>query len=133
MCSERTDSAVLLFFLFYLVLYCRLVLCSFPKVGYTDLATHIHVHTQCHLRPSEKITDFIFLSLFIFKKSFLAVLGLCFCTGAFSGCGVWASHCSSFSYCGAHALVTWTSVVAACGFSSYGSWALELRLSRRGS
>ena len=44
------------------------MLCSFPKVEYTDLAIHIHVHIQCHLRPSEKIIDF--LSLFLKKKNY---------------------------------------------------------------
>ena len=37
-----------------------------------------------------------------------------------------------FSRCRAQALVTLASVVAACGFGSCGSWALELRLSSCG-
>ena len=31
----------------------------------------------------------------------------------FSSCGAWASHCGGFSYCGAHALGTWVSLVVA--------------------
>ena len=38
-------------------------------------------------------------------------------------CGAWASHCGSFSCCGAQALGTWASVVAACGLSSCGTQA----------
>ena len=64
-----------------------------------------------------------FIYLFIYL--FLAVLGLCCCVRAF--------HCGSFSCCGARALGTWASVVVACGLSSCGSRALELRLSSCGA
>ena len=47
-------------------------------------------------------------------------------------CGARASHCGGFSCCGARALGVWVSVVAACGLSSCGSWALERRLSSCG-
>ena len=36
--------------------------------------------------------------------SFLPSLGLRCCWGLFSSCDVWASHCTSFSCCGARAL-----------------------------
>ena len=49
--------------------------------------------------------------------------------GATLRCGVRASHCSSFSFCGARALGARASVVAACRLSSCGSRALECRLS----
>ena len=52
-----------------------------------------------------------FLKLII--HLFLAVLGPHCRTWAFSSCGVWASHCSGFSCCGAEARGEWASVVAA--------------------
>ena len=49
---------------------------------------------------------------------FLAVLGLRFHTWTFSSCGVWASHCSGFSCCGARARDAWVqSAVVAHGLS----------------
>ena len=74
---------------------------------------------------------FIYFILFIYL--FLALLGLCCCTRAFSSCGAWASHCGGFSCCGAQALGAWASVVAARGLSSCGSRALERRLSSCGA
>ena len=65
--------------------------------------------------------------------------------GATLRCGVWASHCSGFSCCGAQAIGTWASVVVAHGLysagsevvahglSSFGSRALERRLSSCGA
>ena len=53
----------------------------------------------------------------------LAALGLRCCVLAFSSCGVRASHCGGFSYCGARALGAWASVVVARGLSSCGTWA----------
>ena len=44
------------------------------------------------------------------------MLGLCFCVGFFSNCGVQASHCNGVSCCGAWAL-------GCSGFSSCGMWA----------
>ena len=44
-------------------------------------------------------------------------------------CGVRASHCGGFSCCGARAVGTQASVVAALGLSSCGSRVLEHRLS----
>ena len=63
-----------------------------------------------------------------FKILFLAALGLCCCTKAFSGCGEWelfsscdaqASPCSGFSWCKPQ-------VFGQAGFSSCGSQVLEL-------
>ena len=81
--------------------------------------------------------------LFFFFFKFLAALGLCFCTQAFSSCGeragaalhcgVQAYHCGDFSCCGARALDTRASVVVALKLSSCGSWALEHRLSSCGA
>ena len=53
--------------------------------------------------------------------------------GATLHCGAWASHCGGFSCCGAPALGTRASVVAAHGLSSCGSQALECRLSSCGA
>ena len=60
-------------------------------------------------------------------------LSLVASSGAALHCGVWASHCSGFSCCGARTLGAQASVVAACGFSSCGSRALERRLSSCGA
>ena len=58
---------------------------------------------------------------------FLAVLGLCCCSGFFSSCGEWgllsscgarASHCAGFSHCRAQAPGTWTSAAVAHGLNS---------------
>ena len=53
--------------------------------------------------------------------------------GAALPCGAQASHCGSFSCCGAQALGAWASVVVARRLSGCGSWALECRLSSYGS
>ena len=85
-----------------------------------------------------------FCSFNLFKKItyFLAVLGLHCCTQAFSSCrergllsscGAWASHRGGFSCCGAQALDTQASVVAAQGLISCGVPALERGLSSRGA
>ena len=53
--------------------------------------------------------------------------GLCLAVvsgGYFLRCGAWASHCGGFSCCGARALGTQDSVVAAQGLSSCGTRAL---------
>ena len=66
-----------------------------------------------------------FFNLFIYL--YLVAVGLCCCTWAFSSCSKWGllssciaqvSHCCGFS-CGAQALGTWTSVIAACRLSSW--------------
>ena len=62
----------------------------------------------------------------------MAVPGLCCCVQAFSSydgqgllsSGAQASHCSGLSCCEAQAVGAQTSLVAACGLSSCGSWAL---------
>ena len=75
---------------------------------------------------------FLFINLFILFYLFLAVLGLCCCTQAFSSCGeqgatlrcgARASHCSGFSCCRAWALGMGASVVVARGLSSCGAQA----------
>ena len=53
--------------------------------------------------------------------------------GATLHCGAWASHCGGFSCCRAQALGTQASVVVAHGLSSFGSRALEQRLSSCGT
>ena len=56
---------------------------------------------------------------FLFKMYlFLAMLGLCCCTQAFSSCGVGVSHWGGFSCCRAQALGTRVSVVAALRLST---------------
>ena len=78
------------------------------------------------------VFNFIYLSIYLF----LAVLGLCCCTQAFSSCGepgatlccgALTSHCGGFACCGARALGAWASVVVAHGLSSCGTWAQLLR------
>ena len=67
---------------------------------------------------------------FFFFNLFLAALGLCCCTQAFSlvaakgatlRCSVRASHCGGLSCCRAQALGAWASVVVACRLSSCGA------------
>ena len=69
---------------------------------------------------------------------FLAVLILCCCMQAFSGCGerellsscgAQASRGGGFCYCRIRALGMWALAVTACGLSSYCSQALEPELS----
>ena len=60
-------------------------------------------------------------------------LSLAAASGVTLHCGVWASPCGGFSFCGAQALGSQASVVVACGFSSCGSRALERRLSSCGA
>ena len=88
------------------------------------------------LRFSRCIFFFFIFILILFI--FLAVLGLCCCVrvflqlrraGATLRCVARASHCSGFSCCGVWALGTRASVVVAHGLSSWGSRALERRLS----
>ena len=63
------------------------------------------------------MTDVFFIFFFnkyiYFIYLFLAALGLCCHTWAFSSCGARASHCSGFSSCRAQALGAWASVVVA--------------------
>ena len=71
------------------------------------------------------VSFFVFLKINLFIYLFLAVLGLCCCA--------WASHCYGFSCCGVQALGVRASVAVACGISSCGSQALELKLSSCGA
>lgn len=71
-----------------------------------------------------KLLKTFFKSIYIYF--FLAALGLHCCTWAFSSCG-------GFSYCGTQALGASVLVTEACGLSSCGSRALELRLNSCGT
>ena len=73
---------------------------------------------------------------------FLAVLDHHCCARAFSSCGdrgllssggAWASHCSSFSGCGAWALGWMHFSSCSTGFSSCNSWVLDHKLSSCGA
>ena len=84
--------------------------------------------------------SFNFLSNYLI--SFLALLGLGCCAGAFSSCDKWgllsscsakASYCDDFPCCRTRALGTRTLVLAACRLSSCGSRALEHLLSSCGA
>ena len=67
-------------------------------------------------------TKTIFLSyLFIFDGTgsslLLKLFSSCGKQGLLSSCGVWASHCGGFSYCGAWALDSWASAMVEHRFS----------------
>ena len=84
-----------------------------------------------------KTKKFFLIYLFIFGCVGSSLLHTGFLqlqqAGATLRCGVWSSHCSGFSCCGAQALGTWASVVVSRGLSSCGSRALEHRLSSCGT
>ena len=61
------------------------------------------------------------ISIYLFVIFILAVLDLCCCVWAFSGCSLRASHCNDFSCCRARALGEQVSVVVARGLQSTGS------------
>ena len=93
---------------------------------------------QKHLSNKRAVTCsvFFFNEFIYFIYLLLAVLGLRCCVQAGGGLlftVVQASHCDGFSCCRAWALGTRASVVAACGLSGCGSWALEYRLSSCGA
>ena len=103
----------------------------------------LYIYTSVHWKNFIYLfLKFIYLLKNKFIYLFLAALGLRCCVRAFSSCGelgllfvavhglliAVASLC-----CGAWALGTWASVVAARGLSSCGSRALERRLSSCGS
>ena len=101
----------------------------------------VHLSAACSrhcvsLKCPHSFFYFFFLIYFIYL--FLAALGLRCCARAFSSCSerglllvpVHGLLIAVTSLCwGARALGAWASVVAACGLSSFGSWALEHRLS----
>ena len=60
-------------------------------------------------------------------------LSLVAASGATLPCSARASHCGGFSCCGAQALGARASVVVARGLTSWGSRALERRLSSCGA
>ena len=47
--------------------------------------------------------NILYLSLFLKDVYLLAVLGLGCCVRALCSCGVWASHCTDFSFCSSRA------------------------------
>ena len=79
---------------------------------------------------------FIYLFIYLWLCWVFAAargLSLVSVSGATLRCGAQAFHCGGFSCCGAWALGAWASVVVAHGLSSYGSQALECKLSSRGA
>ena len=79
--------------------------------------------------PHIQLPIFLFFLIMIFIQLFLAVLGLCCCTGSplvavsgdiLSSCDVGASHCGGFLNCRAWAL-------GRMCFSSCGMWAQQLQ------
>ena len=84
-------------------------------------------HSEAKINLEKNFLNLFYLLIYLF----LAVLGLCCCTWAFSSFGEWellsvcsaqASHCDGFSCCTAWAL--WrASAVAAHGPGSYSTWA----------
>ena len=81
---------------------------------------------SCHQSQSPRLRHEDLFKMILFFNSFLilAVVGLCCCTRAFSGCGEWgprsscsprASPCGGFSYCRARAPDTWASVLCLSG------------------
>ena len=76
----------------------------------------------------------VFINLFILFYLFLAALGLCCCTRAFSSCGergLLFVVVRGFSL--RWLLLLWSTGSRHTGFSSCGSWALERRLSSCGA
>ena len=85
-------------------------------------------------RSASPLSAFTILFICLFIFSCAGSLGRrlfssCSKQGLLSSCGVQASHLSGLFRCGAQALGTRASVVAARGPSSCGSWTLEHRLS----
>ena len=73
----------------------------------------------------------LFFLIYLFFSLFLAALGLCCCTWAFSSCEGYSSlRCAGFLLWW---LLLWSTGSRRAGFSSCGSWALEHRLSSCGA
>ena len=101
----------------------------------------------CHhlINPINPTTGYLVLFFFLNKFIYLFIFGcvgsLLLCAGflqlrragATLCCGARASHCGGFSCCGAQAVGSWASVVAARRLRSCGSWALECRFSSCGA
>ena len=112
--------------------FCNIVLGMVPAKGQLPVLGYLcklgtwegawllaHFWGSLWLHPDIKKNTKNFYWFFFFSSPFLAVLGLCCCTWAFSSCSgqgllsscsMWAFHCAGFS-CGAHA-----------GFSRCASW-----------
>ena len=94
---------------------------------------YIHIqmtHTTNEIQKERYLeTQMTHSQLFFFLiYLFLAALGLCCCTRAFSSCGAQVSLCSGFSCCRARALGSRASVVVARGVQSAGSVVVAHRL-----
>ena len=102
---------------------------------YIYVCVYIYIHTHRTLDFLKLINLFMYLFIFGCFGSLLLCVGFLqlWRAGATLRCGVWASHCGGFSFCGAWALGAWASVVGPHGLSSCGSQALEWRLSSCGS
>ena len=83
-----------------------------------------HMKTESKGDKDSRPCAFIWSLIYLLTYLFLAVLGLCCCTQAFSSCSkwgllskcmAWASHCSSFSCCRAWALEHKLSCFLTCG------------------
>ena len=139
-------SAILLFVfgMFYVLFdllflcYCLLFSQIFSNISFLFPCYFYHIFSY-FLNGFPGITVNIFLKTFIYFMYFIfgcigsLLLRVGFSqlqrVGATLRCGSRASHCSGFSCCVAWAIGAQTSVVAARGLSSYGSRALECRLS----
>ena len=98
---------------------------------FSPLPSSLGAPILCSSKAVSTLETHLLISFFNSKKFFyllyfLAALGLCCCTQAFSSCreegllsscGAGASHCSGFSRCDARALDAWASVVVAHGLS----------------
>ena len=92
-------------------------------------------------QESVYFTRILIKKIYFIFNLFLAALGLCCCTRAFSSCGergllfvvVHGLLIAVASRCGARSLGVWASVVVAHGLGSCGSRALERRLSSCGA
>ena len=96
---------------------------------------------MCHLKPvfarrflKNKFIYYLFIHFWL-RWAFVAVCGLSLVVASrvTLHCSAQASHCGSFSCCGAQALGAQASIVLAHGLSSCGSQALEFRLSSCGA
>ena len=117
--------------------------CKHMKVG---LAQVMQI-SRTKSSPKIKEDSFFFLmkkKFYLFMYLFIwgdcaGALPLCWLfssiskPGLLSKCGAWASLCSGLS-CAEHSFWgMWASAAAACGLSSFGSWALESQASSYGA
>ena len=108
----------------------------FSNIFFFSLSHHalaLKAHLDCVL--FKIILFFIILFVFIYFYLWLHWVFIALCSlslgvarGATLCCSVWASHCSGFSYCRAHALDMGASVVVVHRFSNCGPRAHGLQL-----